>query len=1346
MVGAAIRIVRFLYPLLGMIAYWSGIVPAGAQSPDSDNEAGKLFIRHYTSREYKGFPQNWAGIQDARGVMVFANGDGVLKFDGVAWEFHSLPNLGVVRSVAMDSQGRIYVGAYDELGYLDADTLGNYRYVSLLPSLSEREFGDVYKIYCVSDSVIFQSRIGLLIYRNGQFTTIRLSGERDTKRLFLSSGIVYVQRDSIGLCILNENGIKSAHGGEFFLGKKVREILPFDETYHLVVTAEHGLYLYDGSSAVPLRTEIDDFLIRNKVYCAAQLLNGDYAIGTLTGGAFIIDRKARVKAMLNRSTGLGDNEVLNFCVDRQGGLWAELSHGISRIETHTAITHFQDDSGPGGSVNAIARFQGTLYVGTPEGLYKLDPAKLPERVAHFTRVSQINTGIWAMVDVPNALIINTENGAFILEQNQFRKINNNPAYSIFRLRSDRNIIISGLSDGLSILERVNGQWRDGGRISGIDIEATEIEESTDGSLWVSTYSEGIFRLEFNTDQGKTDYLNPSITHFGQAEGLKGGYTRIFRIGDRELFFEKRNEARDQLYLYDKDNKQFIEYNNFAPDLGLGEIPGFPLTRDINNRFWIRDTNPDDPHEVIIATHQSDGSFAFKKIGFSRLGEFSYNNVYEEGDIAWLGGHDGLVRVEISKIENKPPTPFDLQIDRILFSNDSVLFRGTNKPLQYLTFPYDLNSIRFEYAAMSYDAHNDNQYQYMLDGFDGEWSAWTKETNKYYTRIPEGSYVFKVRGKNIYGETSGITSYVFAISPPWYRSWWMYAFYLMALGSMVAGLLQWRSVQLKKEKENLEKLVTERTAEVKAQAEQLKQQAVKLKALDQAKSNFFANISHEFRTPLTIILGLLDDYLEKNPASSEIHSHTVMRQSARRLQNLIDQLLDLSKLEARKLILNIGRGNIYQHLRSIASAFSSFAIQRGISYEILVPEDEREAYFDADKLEKILSNLLSNAFKFTPKDGRIVVRAKVEGDMLMLSVEDTGIGIPSDQVNIIFERFYQIDNSHSWLQEGAGIGLSLVKELTELHGGNIGMESQVGRGAIFIITLPIARENFSGEKITETIDHSPVRESVLLDEEPHDSGLEQQQDDLPILLVVEDNIDLRQFIAGHLEGYHVIEASNGNDGLDSAMTFVPDLIISDIMMPEMDGVELCKKVKEDEKTSHIPVILLTAKADVDSRLEGLETGADDYITKPFEARELQTRVRNLIRQRALLRDRFSRTVILKPQDIAITSPDEVFLKKVMAIVERHLGDSDFTVEDFQKEIGSSRMQLHRKLKALTGHAAGEFMRTQRLVRASEMLTKTDCNITEVCYQTGFTSLSYFAKCFKKQFGRTPKDYAAAHAHL
>lgn len=1299
------------------------------------------FIRYYPPKEYAAFGQNWDLLQNSRGAMVFANGDGILKYDGVVWEFHSLPNLNVVRSLAMDENGRVYVGAYDELGYLDADSLGAYSYVSLLPQLTESQqnFGNIHRTVVLDGAVLFRTEKGLLIWKNERFREIRWPNEREYKMLHLVGRDCYVQFDSMGLCLIRNNKIESAPGGEFFRGSKLTQMLAFDENHTLIITATKGLYLYNHNEIVPFETEIDEFLIDNLAYCGIRLPNGDFAIGTIKGGAFIFDKRGSVKSILNQSTGLGDNSVYDFGLDSQGALWAALSNGISRIEVHSPFSMFNSDSGLQGSVNGIVRYQGVLYVGTSQGLFRLLPAILPDKPARFEMVEQFSGGIWGIINHSDALIVNSDAGAYLFKDGKAERINAYPGYSLIKSRMEHDVVFSGLNNGVSVMSKKGDQWVDHGRIRNVELEISDIAETDRGDLWLGTFSEGAYSLKFPLIDGKRDYLHPSIRAYGEKDGLSDGYIRIYRIGNQELFHVKRNELQDQLFRFDPDSETFIEYANFTSSIGLQDMSGFPISNELNGRFWITDTK--DSNRRIIVERRGDKGFDFQHLSFARLAGYSFRIVYEESGIAWWGGHDGLIRIE--EHASMRPTPFNVLINKISFSDDSVLFTGSNKPVQYLKFPAELNSIRFEYAATSFDAPQENQYQYLLEGFDNGWSAWTKETIKSYTRIPGGAYTFKVRGKNINGNLSAISSYSFSISPPWFRSWWAYALYVSIGAIMVAGIVQWRLSTIRKEKEKLEKIVLERTREVKAQAEQLEKQAVKLTELDRAKSHFFANISHEFRTPLTLILGIIEN-LSRRQSGKDAEDHLIIRRSAIRLQTLINQLLDLSKLEARELKLTIQQGDINWFLRSIAAGFNSYAVQRNINYQITIPDERQEAFFDSDKLEKMISNLLSNAFKFTPAKGRVVVSTTIEDGWFYISVSDTGKGIPVDQTQKIFERFYQVDPSHTRLQEGAGIGLALTKELVELHQGRISVKSREGEGSLFQIALPITHDAYTREQIglpLETQEGSNY--SVSIDRKTIEKPkVQENAANAPILLIVEDNADLRQFIAAHLSGFKIIEADNGLGGFKKALRFIPNLIVSDIMMPEMDGVELCRKLKADERTSHIPVILLTAKADAESKLEGLGTGADDYITKPFNAQEIQIRIMNLITQREKLKERFSRTVVLKPQEIAITPPDEIFLEKVMSIIERHIDDSEFSTEVFQHEVAMSRMQLHRKLKALTGHSAGEFVRVQRLIRAGELLSKGAGNVSDVCYQTGFSSLSYFTKCFKKQFGHTPSEYSAS----
>jgi DNA-binding response OmpR family regulator len=444
------------------------------------------------------------------------------------------------------------------------------------------------------------------------------------------------------------------------------------------------------------------------------------------------------------------------------------------------------------------------------------------------------------------------------------------------------------------------------------------------------------------------------------------------------------------------------------------------------------------------------------------------------------------------------------------------------------------------------------------------------------------------------------------------------------------------------------------------------------------------------------------------------------------------------------------------------------------------EDDIEVYCDKDMVEKILTNLLSNAFKFTGKGGRVIVciqtslrgvpqsgttkqsdnseterllRPKApRNDMITnehveLSVADTGVGIAPDQLDKVFDRFYQVDASQTREHEGSGIGLALVKELVELHHGRIDVQSEAGKGTTFTVRLPLGRSHLRDDEIVEVSVgvESTMREAegalvdMAVEGVQKEADLEQARGERPIVLVVEDNADVRKYITGYLApSYQVVEAKDGAEGIEKARECVPDLVISDVMMPKKDGYEVCRDLKLDERTSHIPIILLTAKAASENRIEGLETGADDYLIKPFDPKELLARIKNLIDVRRKLRERFKVSVPLRPGEIAVTSMDDSFLKKVMTAVEQHLGDEQFNVEELSALVSMSRVQLHRKLTALTNQPPGEFIRYLRLHRAMELLQKGAGTVSEIAYQVGFSDHSYFSKCFRQQFGMVPTD--------
>ena len=514
---------------------------------------------------------------------------------------------------------------------------------------------------------------------------------------------------------------------------------------------------------------------------------------------------------------------------------------------------------------------------------------------------------------------------------------------------------------------------------------------------------------------------------------------------------------------------------------------------------------------------------------------------------------------------------------------------------------------------------------------------------------------------------------------------------------------------------------------------------KLRELDSLKSNFFANISHEFRTPLTLISGPLEKRLDSEEiTTADRQEFEMMQRNSRKLLGLVDQLLDLSKLESGKYQIRVASGDLGNLLLAICESFDFTAKQRNINYTLQVDE-LKDVWFDKDVIEKILTNLLSNAFKYTAEDGSISVVAGAKNGHLALRVENSPTVTSSESIRQMFDRFYQGDSQ----TDGVGIGLSLVKELVVLNKGDINVSQPSDRSLRFTIDIPIGIGSFTqkeiGSRESELISYSktPITERPNL---KTSAEFISEDDEREIILVVEDNEDVRQLIQSTFENnYRVLQAEDGEAGISKAIEWVPDLIISDIMMPGTDGLELCKRLKNDERTSHVPIILLTAKAGEEDQYQGLTSGADAYVTKPFKIKLLNTRVQKLIESRKALRDRYSQEVILKPKDIAITNLDEQFLERVQEVMDNKLTESTFSIQEFSKAVGMSRMQLHRKLKALTGLSSSEFVRSQRLKLAASLLQTSNANVSEIGYQVGFNDPSYFTKCFKEAYGYSPSEY-------
>jgi signal transduction histidine kinase/DNA-binding response OmpR family regulator len=646
--------------------------------------------------------------------------------------------------------------------------------------------------------------------------------------------------------------------------------------------------------------------------------------------------------------------------------------------------------------------------------------------------------------------------------------------------------------------------------------------------------------------------------------------------------------------------------------------------------------------------------------------------------------------------------------------------------------YSDNILTFEIASLDFHSPEKNKYAYILEGFDNHW-IYTDAKNRTitYTNLDPGKYTLRVKGTNNHGiwNEAG-TSLRIIIRPPWWATWWSYILYGIVI--VLAFILSTR-IYL-----NRQRLNTQLALE--------QEHAKKLEEVDKMKSNFYANISHEFRTPLMLILGPVEKLLSKVKDEDGEKQAGLIKGNAKRLLTLINQLLDLSRLEAGKLKLNASPGNIAQFVKGLAMEFESIAERKDISLKVLIEKDDIEAYFDKEKLEKIITNLMSNAFKFTPSGGRVTVKlSEVSSNQVEIIVRDSGIGIPKSELIKIFDRFYQVDGSHTREHEGTGIGLALTKELVELHKGNIFVDSVEGHWTEVKLHFPLGRDHLTEDEIFDTADFEMHKIDNV--EEFAKSGSETEEllnenlIDKTIVLVVEDNADVREYIKDALkESFHVEEAANGEQGLRKAEKFIPDLIVSDIMMPKMDGYEMMRQLKQNDKTSHIPIILLTAKSDKDSKLQGLGLGADDYLIKPFDSDELLARIKNLIETRRMLQEKFGAgsAVLEKPEKEKLSCLDEQFLNRIMVVIDEHLTEEEFSIEEFGKDVGMSRSQMHRKLKALTGKSASAYLRTVRLAKAKQMIEEKKGTISEISYQVGFSSPAYFSRCFKEEFGHAPSE--------
>lgn len=1132
---------------------------------------------------------------------------------------------------------------------------------------------------------------------------------------------------------------------------------------------------------------------------------------------------------------LSDNSLNTILEDSHGDFWIGTARGFNRFDQ--TKNKFYSLKFKRGWIRTIYEGKsGVLWIGTFENTllkYNREDQQFPQPVFHefCSTIIEDHTGqIWTgNINGLNKVNRDRKNHTvYKIDPSISPPLPFNRVYLVWE--DKQGVIWVGTGHGLyefgrssEIFKKMNFKLTESnlpqtGLINkGIDIEITSVEEDSVGNIWIGTV-DGIYRYN-----KKTGYLKLYRHDPNDSTSLHHNFIRNLVIGKQGNVWVF---AQD-LHRYDPAN------DNFIRELSNPNIPNNPGHNQVigihesdhgeNGTYWIateiglfkynrasekfthytlkdglphvhiRGIREDDHGNLWIITLNGITRFDHVTETFKNYNEADglQGNYYfdlfrnKKGEMI-ASGRNGISLFHPDSIKDDPHIP-PIVLTRFKIFNKEAELDSAISQKKRLILAHDENMLSFEFAALNFTNPPKNQFAYKMEGFDRDWLHIGQDNHATYTNLPPGDYVFRVKGSNhdgVWNEEG--TSLRVTITFPWWRSTWAYIFYLFVIASSLLAIRRLQINRLKMRYElEMEHLNTEKLHEV-----------------DRMKTRFYTNISHEFRTPLTLILGPLEKIISRTKDKETRRDLGIMRGNSQRLYQLINQLLDLSKLEAGRMKLKIQKLDIIKLANRCVQSFESQAKLKNIQMQFEADEEEIQIYIDQEKMENVCYNLISNALKFTPEGGEINItvgkqsmeehpsqspldRGEVDlspsiydddqpskkdaqkvsylhksefqipySKYVTITVSDTGPGISPDRLERIFDRFYQVDESITRKHEGSGIGLALTKELVELHHGKITLESRTtghrdGSGSTFTVCLLLGKDHFAAEDIFRETDptvkltesDSTGESPQILIGKPHPAEETVPDQDQPLLLIVEDNTDLRNYLSESLQKfYKIIEAQDGKEGLEKGIEEIPDLVISDVMMPEMDGFELCKHLKTDERTNHIPVVLLTARADAESKIEGLETGADDYLPKPFDIKELNVRIKNLIEQRQKLREKYAHELTINPSHLAITSANERFLNRALEFIEEHLSDSNLSVEEFGKEIGMSRVQLHRKLKALTTLSATEFIRTIRLKHAARLIDQNYGNVAEIAYEVGFNSPSYFAECFQKQFGKLPSKYS------
>jgi signal transduction histidine kinase/ligand-binding sensor domain-containing protein/DNA-binding response OmpR family regulator len=1324
-------------------------------------------------------------LKDRFGLLWFGTDDGLDKFDGTNFKVyrHSPGDSTSLRaneilSLHEDKSGNLWIGTSGgSLSLYDRkkDAFINFRSGNSPNSIKNNVIKAVCSDYRGYIWVIHYGGFDVLDPRTGQIINMPLTPP--VEQMIKSSHGHFAFEDSRRrMWVALSNGLlqydpatgiikQTWYSGRDSLipGDAVNAIAE-DKQGNVWVGGNTGLSVYrpgaTGLVSYPVKTDIGK-PVRNFVVNAIAVEEDKLWLATTTG-LYILNTNKEIASQFSfdyrNSHSLSAQSVRSLYLDNQGICWIGVfGGGVNKFDSNlnlfnSVTSNVFDEKGLRASyITSFAEDNnGNIFVGTGGGLSLFNPrTRLFEsfdiKPAQGSSASYLSI-LCLKRTTTNRLMIGTfGNGLFVLDpvtKNYKQLVRGENATDlnsndIFCIEEDSkgNIWVGTNGDGINVLNAENkviARYTSRPQNAN-DIKLPfnefirDIEEDNNGKIWIATHGGGIAVLTPST--GKFTFYNSANSMLPNDKVLslledQSGNIWAGTFGGGLAMFEKQT---NQITLFTEKN-------------GLLNSTIYKILEDQKGLIW-------------ISTNKAISSIdpATKKVNnYTHYNGVQNNNFINGSGIRlstgelYFGGLEGFNYFNPLQLRRNKNIPSVLITD-LRISNQSVAPSEGGPIQEHISVAKEINldykqNFALSFVGLNYTSPEQNQYAYKLEGFDKEWNYVGNINQVSYTNLDPGEYLFRVRASNNDGVWNNQgASIKISVHPPFWRSAYAYIIYVL----MLAGLLlyfRYSSIRKIKRKLALE--------QVKVRAQQDRREAERVHELDMLKIKFLTNLSHEFRTPISLILGPTEKLLDQQKNEQSSGQLQMIKRNAKRLLNLVNQLLDFRKMEEQELKLQLSEGELVSFLRETCDSFTDLSERKKINFEFKTQVGQFHTYFDHDKMERILFNVLSNAFKFTHEGGRISLRLLMSDrkspepvKWMLIKVSDSGIGIPADKKEKIFERFFQNSTSASILNQGSGIGLSITREFVKMHGGEIEVDSEPEKGATFHIHLPFIPVQ---KAAINSNDHiaiaAPVMETAPVENEEAHSADALNNGAMPLILLVEDNEDFRFYLKDNLRlHYKIVEAANGKEAWHKTLAHHPQLIVSDISMPEMDGNQLTQKIKSDKRTCHIPVILLTALTGENDQITGLRTGANDYITKPFNSEVLNAKIQNLLALKDTFKNTYSKQIKVLVPEVKIESENEKLLQEVMSYLEENLTNPGLSVEYLSKHVGMSRSTLYNKILELTGQTPVEFIRSVKLDKAAVLLEKGEQNVAQIAYSVGFSTPNYFAKSFKAKFDMLPSEY-------